>query len=131
VTSSQFGSAATSTTRHGFVTLLMTMTVQELVSLLCEKDKRRKEKEARGEFAYIFNSSKCFQKGKKPCSICQQTNHVTVDYHHKGKPKCKICGKFGHHLQDRWRNLLNKGKGRVMKNKRDTQGASSSKGLKE
>ena len=104
------------------------MTVQELVSLLCEEDKRRKEKETRGEFAYVFNSSKRSQKGKRPCGICQRTNHVTADCRHKGKSKCDICGKFGHRSQDCWRNPLNKGKGRVTKNKRDTQGASSSKG---
>jgi len=55
------------------------MTVQELVSLLCEEDKRRKEKETRGKFAYVFNSSKHSQKRKKPCGICQRTNHVTAD----------------------------------------------------
>jgi len=93
------------------------MTVQQLVSLLTEEAKRRKEKEDGSEYGFSAKSKNKPKKEKpKLCAICGRTNHVTANCRHKGKPKCDICEKFGHKGEECWRNPLNKGKGRVTKN---------------
>jgi transposase InsO family protein len=102
-----------------------TMTSAELTSLLCEEDKRRKEKEAKGEYAYTTKAGYNAQKGKRPCAICERTNHKTADCRHKGKPKCNVCSRFGHRADECWKNPANKGKGRITKHKENR--ASSSK----
>jgi hypothetical protein len=102
-----------------------TMMSVELTSLLCEEDKRRKEKEAKGKYTYSTKAGYNAQKGKRPCAICEHTNHKTTDCRYKGKPKCSVCSKFGHQAEECWRNPTNKGKGRITKHSENQ--ASSSK----
>ena len=102
------------------------LTSAELASLLCEEYTRRKGKEAKGEYAYNVQIGNSSQKGKRPCSICERTNHKTADCRYKGKPRCEVCTKLGHKADECWRNPANKGKGRTTKHKENR--ASSSKG---
>ena len=95
----------------------VTMTVQQLVSLLIEEAKRKNEKEEGAEYAFSAGSSSKPDKGKRqPCRICKWKNHITADCQFKGKPKCDFCDKFGHKDSECWKNPQNKGKGKVTKN---------------
>jgi hypothetical protein len=57
-----------------------TMTEQQLVSLLCEKETHHKEKSVTGEYAYSIKPTATSQNGKLcTCHICGCTNHNTSD----------------------------------------------------
>jgi hypothetical protein len=107
-----------------------TMTEQQLVSLLCEEETRRKEKGVTGEYAYSVKPTATSQNGKPcTCRICGRTNHNTGDCRFKGKPKCDTCGRFGHKGTECWKNPANRGKGRVSHRDKDKdKGKTISKG---
>jgi hypothetical protein len=85
-----------------------TMTSHELISMIHEEDRRRKEREiefTESKIAVQGTKKRKFSEKKegnvKKCKVCKKIGHTENDCWHRSK-KCSNCGKTGHEHKDCW-----------------------------